>query len=399
MVGRILKAIGYAVVLLALTFGFSEFAARFLYDFDPPTPTRTLVPYAGTGNFHAVRSVADLIDSPDGPVSFGYREGAGIFYYAPDGTPARASDVTDFVLGEQTFSLHPIGEFESDPPGMLRIFVIGGSAARGSGASGRSTTWFSHLETRLRAEFGPESAKIYLGAMGAFVSTQERLVFDWSVAPRRPDIVIDLNGFNDVFTPLAAGVRPGHPLQMARHYGEYSRDWAHLLTTYSAVSRALLRQHNTETLLENHRRVLADPALAATVAASIRDIYVDNMRHMLDRCADIGADCFVLLQPYRELTDREAGRPPFAGDSRFPHLTHSDFYYVLYKSVAATMRDEAGFRDLSGVFNASGDAPLYKDIVHFNDAGHRILADAVYPLIRAAVQRRIAARTAAPGGE
>lgn len=379
---RLAAALGYAVLLIVFCAAVLEGGARLL-GLDVPTPVRPLVPYVQTGDFHTARSVADLAGVPEGPAAAGYRLDEGVYLYEPGAEPVGAGDFADFVFGGKWYARHGLAEVKDTAGGRLRIFVIGGSAAQGSGASGRQTTWHALLEARLRDEFATDRIDVFVAAMGAFVTVQERLVFDWAVAGRAPDLVIAVNGFNDVFTPLAGAVRPGDPLQMPRHYAEfYDRSWAHLLKSYSAVGRFVLRRRNIRAAEAIGARIRSDPALAAATTESVRAIYTENMRYLLGRCGDLGIECLVFLQPFRALTERRRGAPPGA----------ATLFLSIYDTLPAGLAGRPGFHDLTGVFDAAEPDTIYTDPVHFNDAGQRLFAEAIFPPVRDAVRARLVAR-------
>ncbi|MFC1836122.1 hypothetical protein ACFL2Q_15615 [Thermodesulfobacteriota bacterium] len=98
-----------------------------------------------------------------------------------------------------------------DSKDVTRVFVIGGSAAYGSGASSTDTRWYMELE-RLLSKGLKRQVRLIPAAMGAYVSTQERMVLELIVLPRRPDCVIILNGYNDLVNCLTYCTRPGDVL-------------------------------------------------------------------------------------------------------------------------------------------------------------------------------------------
>src|SRR5262249_13337962 len=113
---------------------------------------------------------------------------------------------------------------------------IGGSAAVGSSASSKNTVWHAQLERLLRQQVLRDNLYVFNAAMGAFVSTQERIAFDLAVASRRPHIVIVLNGFNDIHIPLELAVAPGDPLQVGKRYAQvYDNSLGRFVSQYSVV--------------------------------------------------------------------------------------------------------------------------------------------------------------------
>jgi hypothetical protein len=54
--------------------------------------------------------------------------------------------------------------------------------------------------------------------MGAFISTQERLAYYLAASPRGAQIIIILNGYNDLLGSASSGTRPGDPFQLGIRY-------------------------------------------------------------------------------------------------------------------------------------------------------------------------------------
>jgi hypothetical protein len=148
----------------------------------------------------------------EGPESFGYRQRDGRYVFDIREAVSGIQDRGDFLFGERA----PIANRPGAAEG-LRVFILGGSAAFGVGATSPERTWWVHLENGLSSELG-RKVSVLNAAVPGFVSTQERIMLDLMVLPRKPDLVVFLHGLNDISIPMGYGVRPGDPFTQAVTY-------------------------------------------------------------------------------------------------------------------------------------------------------------------------------------
>ena len=89
--------------------------------------------------------------------------------------------------------------------------------------------------------------------------------------PLRPDIVLDLNGANDVFLPLTRGNRPGDAYQTGEHCALYYHDSPlRALARYSCLARFLCHESLTwNALARPESAILSDGRRAQTLAESV----------------------------------------------------------------------------------------------------------------------------------
>jgi hypothetical protein len=101
--------------------------------------------------------------------------------------------------------------------GRVRIVVLGGSAAFGSGASSDAATFPAQPEAALRARSQRDIEVVNAGAP-AYVSGQELARLTFEVLDLEPNVVIVYNGFNDLNSPplVRPSPRVSEQLFMAR---------------------------------------------------------------------------------------------------------------------------------------------------------------------------------------
>jgi hypothetical protein len=75
----------------------------------------------------------------------------------------------------------------------VRIFVVGGSVAHGG--SPLETTYFSQLQRSLQANY---PIQVIAASIGGGSSTEALVLFALTALPNRPDMVVILDGWNDL---------------------------------------------------------------------------------------------------------------------------------------------------------------------------------------------------------
>lgn len=352
----------------------------------PPAPSMLAVPFQPYLMFGAQYGWHEDADwdgmlAREGPGAFGYRPASGTYVYDFEEPVDDVADRGDFLFADE-----PLADDLDAAP--LRVFVIGASVARGVGASSPYRAWHAILARELTQQLGRE-VRLITAAVDAYVSTQERLVFNLMVLPRCPDAIVVLDGWNDAAMPAMFGVRPGDPVTQGllyqRFYGPVS-GLTQLLVAHSAVARYLTHQRILSTLDANRRRLVANPDALGRYGSATASVYVDNVRRMLDTCRRRGLPCAAFLQPARSLQ-----RP--TSDPGSAWAAQEALERAAYAGIRARLAADRAphIHDLSGVLDPSRD--WFVDPVHFGDGGQAAIAAAMLPAVREA----LAGVTRAPG--
>jgi hypothetical protein len=241
-----------------------------------------------------------------------------------------------------------------------RVLIVGGSVAFGSYASSIATTYFHVLGTELERLGTP--ADLTIAAAGAWKALQEGHAVQRWVEGLDPDLVVLLNGLNDLTSGATSRKLFGQQIA--------TRDGSQWTTEY--------HEHDYATRVTDYLEIMRRVGMFA--------------RHE-------GHEALVVLQP--SLAER---RQPTAIEERLldrsllPHASLAalrESYQAMRDGLAALER--AGtLRYLDGSRIFDGERPTtFTDLWHFSDFGHRLLGDAMAARI-APVLRALAAREGAP---
>ncbi len=233
-----------------------------------------------------------------------------------------------------------------------QVLIIGGSVAFGAYASAIATTYFHVLGTELERLGSP--ADLMIVAAGAWKATQEGRALTMYGPSLRPDLIVFLNGLND----LTVGAR-----SRALFGAETpTRDGSPWTTEY--------HDHDYE------QRV-AD--------------YLEIMRRVGLFARREGTSALIVLQPSllerAHLTPNEEQllTPSLRAHASAAALRES--YQAIRIGLAALERSGTlQFLDCSRVFDGER-ATTFADLWHFSDFGHRLLglamAERIAPILRA----------------
>ncbi|MGE0576005.1 MAG: SGNH/GDSL hydrolase family protein [Reyranella sp.] len=364
------------VIVVASAFA-AEFIARQFFDLETLQYRRPYQPVFVSGDYHYLMPNDELPFVPGGPVAMGYQPGPFGFYYSADIPPPRsAATLADYLFAHKR-SRYDVAEIDriscagGDP---VLIYVLGSSVAQGFSSEEKADTWHAALERALRRQLGRQDVHIFNGAMGGFVSLQDRLAYHLAVAPRPARLVLIVNGYNDLTLPANSGVRPGDPFQLGLRYSQLFDDgFIWWVARHSAIANSVLQNEFTARVIEFRRRLEEDDAVFARHARAITDIYMENMEDVLDACVARGQACRVAIQPARALTAHYIGTS--AGDV-LSQKRLVELYRSLLKKVAESRHHDL-FIDLTHVFDRGERMQHYADTVHPNYAGQQVLARAL----------------------
>ena len=337
---------------------------------------RHLQPYLMSGGYAANSGLVAANQGFGGPDSYGYRRLGGSYLFDFEKEVMSVAERGTFLFQDRV-ALADSGQAATT----RRIFVLGGSAAFGVGASSPDERWYAHLERSLSADLA-EPVRVVPSAMIGYVSTQERIVLDLMVLPRSPDLVIILNGYNDAALPVTFGMRPGDPYDTGILYENFYsplfglKKW---IADRSHLASVLVQSSVARGVRRNEERLLADPDLLRNYQRSTAAVYLDNVDHMLRRCGQEGLRCLVFLQPTRPLTRREMG----VTEEADPFTVGA---YDLILEATRSSASSPSVHDLTSVFSQPDWERFYRDDVHFTDEGHALVAEAMRPIVRAALE-------------
>jgi lysophospholipase L1-like esterase len=368
----------YLIAILAAT----DLLSRFVLGLKPLMYTRSYDPLFVSGDITGEASRESLLHvATNRPALNNYTSTSfGHFIWNGRFPPRSSASLTDFLFSNSLsrYSSRDIDLILCSKPSALSIFVLGGSTAQGTAASSKLTTWHALLEKKLRGSLSRNDVYVFNGAMGAFLSTQERLAYHFAVSLRGAKVVLFLNGANDLFVPVGSGTRPGDPFQLGTRYNQmYNNPFILWLAETSAIFNYFLQADITRSVAQLRDRLARDDAAFNAYAESAVSIYMENMVAVLRDCEARRLACLVAVQPTRSLSETELGASTHSPDV-FPSHRVVQLYDLLRKAIHAS-RYASRFIDLTHIVKSLNELAYYTDIVHFDDRGQMLIADALLP--------------------
>jgi lysophospholipase L1-like esterase len=246
------------------------------------------------------------------------------------------------------------------PPGTLRVLFIGDSTVYGVGIPEEATLYHTGVAS-LAARLPDREIDYLVGAIPGYSSYHSRVMLD-RLLPYDPDVVVFYVGAHNDHSRGRYYKDSDIPRRMARRF-----DWWHRIRIVEAVElvsnvfyRKFLRQFRSK---ENQARV------------SPRE-FEENMREMLRKTLDAGAEAVVLLPPYAaSLLERHPTVPQY---QEILERTAREFG-VVHSSLQAVFERAAG-----------EERALYQkhDDYHPSVFGHRLIGEEVARLVGGVDVRR-----------
>lgn len=277
------------------------------------------------------------------------------------------------------------------PGGEYRVFTIGGSVV--FNGDPLEETIAGHLQTALR-EQGVNGAKVYKWGVVSFVSGQELALIVHRVADFNPDLVVVLDGYNDLSQPYGFDPRPGYPLNFVTVEEGLDRVEAHA-PLHKLIASVLYKSHTLRLIYGRFQPDILVPIGIARERASYRTLawedeivrtYLNNLRKIAAVSDGFGFTTAFFLQPPLVLKQSLVG-----GEQKI--LTGGDFDEYMRRQLGkakAGIADLAssgdGKRtcacfDLSDLFRDSRE-DLFVDPVHITNHGNKLVADAIAARLR-----------------
>ena len=363
------------------------------------------------------------LDQP--PLDYGLR---------PSHTTNHASNGREVLMTANSQGFRYRSELETPKPaGLVRIFVLGGSAAFGLYVF-EDEAFAGLLETYLRQAMG--RVEVVIAAVPGYNTRQEQQMLIHRVLPFEPDMVILYNGYNDLANAISSGTRltaDGWENEMSKQFrlrkGLAERSGGRFLASDQIVNSGIYRMFRyvrySRSRAERPERIDDLPGAAEGDQIQFRDPgpeMIENYKHGVEEMARAvrahGVEMIVAAQPNlfygsnwrqpreEDMLDVETVRRPGMA-TRIRDFTPHYVRAAQEASAAAGVR----FLDLTESFKNSR-ADCFLDLVHLTPYGHMIVADRILREIEAtranpppaglksfsAVREDIAVRLAHPGG-
>lgn len=243
----------------------------------------------------------------------------------------------------------------------LRLFLVGGSTAFGSGAPNLESTIGGCLEAALKEKYAGAGASVELFTVAAtaWASTHERIVIENRVSELEPDIVVSLSGYNEAHWAW----NKKNVLWFRSYFDSYYRNLVKLAFAAAGVAfpEDALRQEDMV------------PEVAQVTQALIKNVTL--AQYALPPTTSY----MFALQPFILASGKALSKREEAILQRW-HPEQKGYYLECYKRFREKLSSEARikgftFVDLSTAFEPyGGDDEIFLDSAHFGDRGNAILA-------------------------
>lgn len=252
-----------------------------------------------------------------------------------------------------------------------RIFVLGGSAAIGWGATSDETTFALQLERRLQEK--EQETYVFNAGCDGYNSNQEWVLMATKIMDLKPDLIVLFDGYNDLYYSMSR--------QWTPEYNIYSAQILHQISFHPwYLHSALLRTIDAKTKLSRLRR--SQVGYSGIFRPEYFDVYSKNLRKIQWAAARERAQVLVVLQPHFLIAERDlpTHEKKIFDDGHDVNMypNYSDLIRKLYTVAREGLRkadvlEPWTFADANDWFKGNPNH-LFLDEVHLTDAGHTIVA-------------------------
>ncbi|MBV9357091.1 MAG: SGNH/GDSL hydrolase family protein [Chloroflexi bacterium] len=277
------------------------------------------------------------------------------------------------------------------PPGTYRVAIVGASTVYGA-LNDDSDTISVQLEAMLASDLG-SNVEVVNAGVPSYEALREAVFTKSDVLALQPDVIVDLDGLNDVFF----GTLDEWPVQIASDQIGILSD-GRFPEVVGMIDRSMfphgLLEHQLTNVARETRayayRALRQPSLAAPRVVDDRAValHAASLALLVDYGRGQQASVVAALQPLLA-----TGHKTLTADEQASVLRQGywqgDWQQVapeMYRRMLATTKPaveaEGGtFVDLTGVFDQEVGTTYADDAVHYSPLGNTRLAAALLPLV------------------
>ncbi|MDP8230520.1 MAG: SGNH/GDSL hydrolase family protein [Candidatus Gorgyraea atricola] len=284
------------------------------------------------------------------------------------------SNVKNKTVSTNSFGFRG-GEIGPKLPDTYRIILVGASTVFGGHVTSDEKTFAAQLERQLNLKSAEldTSFEVINASFPAFNSMQELILIQWRLLEHSPNMIIICDGFNDAMTYLTRDNRPGFPYLFKK---------IEKITSTSALVKNRLRHIRIFRKImemmekrETQRQTTFDPEVV--------EFYRNNLDVMCHLLNSYNIKPFVVFQPVLDYKDplSKLERDYLEDETSMNRKIFVELCNGLEVAASEVARqNNAIYLDSRNVFDGVNDT-LFTDDCHFNDRGHKIVADNLYKRI------------------
>ncbi|MBI2252703.1 MAG: SGNH/GDSL hydrolase family protein [Armatimonadetes bacterium] len=279
---------------------------------------------------------------------------------------------------------------------IFRIIILGGSAAFGIGASSDKKTIGGRLEEILNENIKSKHFEVYNMAIPGYISAQELITLQFYGIDFKPDLVIDINGFNDITVGMDYDNAPpdidAHSAALINAYRalwetSFPKFLSYSLLRWSAFFKYVsdkigkMKMINYYKNPETRKKIINQDGRI--------EFYIKNMNTLYALAEHYNFRLAVILQPaliYKnyltslELKHIQEYPASFNARQFYPEAAKIYFPIISRRMKMLDNNNKHKFLDFSHIFYAN-KKDIFIDIVHFTDLGNQIVAENIYEKI------------------
>jgi hypothetical protein len=269
-------------------------------------------------------------------------------------------------------------------PNKKRVIILGGSTAFGFLAGRNDKTISGFLERKFNSE-NIENYEFYNMAIQAYITTQELVLLTVEVLDYKPDIVIFLNGINDLYSSDIS--RPAVYSAQEKLYNDlidnnlFSPALSYLTVYLESKSKFyyllnwwIKRKLSYETPPDEKNKI-----------RSIEN-YTNNLVKMNKICETFGIKSYFFFQP---LLTENSKKKLFPKEililNKYKKIDEKAYDKLFNEAYKTAVENNFIIYDLRNVFY-DVNKQIYYDFCHFNDTGNLIVAEYMYKVIKDGVK-------------
>ena len=265
------------------------------------------------------------------------------------------------------------------PGGVYRIVLIGGSVARGREPENSIATY---LEKELKSVNEKLKFEVVNAGISAFVIEQEFLLIQLVLQDFQPDLIISLDGYNDLLT-YKLNLHDKPSFRLPPHNWQVFRVIAENENQQKFLSRFIYFFRNITRMFDYFNRIGKQKSLdlmkiSADELKQVNDTYWKIVADTRDFCEVKGIDYLHFLQPVKFYS--------FPG-ADYPENKYEDLLSRLYSLFDSSARLNQFAHSLTPVLDENED--LYLDQCHVKNTGHALLAAEMAVQINNRVLRKV----------
>jgi len=247
--------------------------------------------------------------------------------------------------------------------------MVGGSVMYGVYATSDDTTIPGHLQQLYNEFTGDHNIRVINGGANTHESFAETHLIMNKILDFKPDLIIVLDGWNDLVTPIKREYNEPTGLEQIEQYSLVIRKYYKTIQFYEFLDRVWTKQFDNEPRKQHSEDTMEEKAL----------LWKSRWEKVCELGEKENFKVIITLQPLLGVGNKVLTDWELRNVKELTYQNPAPSYHIMQNKLEELETKCTAVEDLTSIFDAE-DSMIYFDVGHMGDKGNGMIAQKIFDI-------------------